>query len=417
MSGKRGDKRLRIGYLSTDFGEHPTSHLMRSFWQLQREHGRVRATCFARSHDGSEQRVHLMRTCEEWVELTGLPWAAAAEQIRQRRVHLLVDLNGHCGRPQFEILAFRAAPLQLTYMGHPGTSGAAYVHYVLTDPVAAPPRARSHFSEHVLSLSQWHVTDYRFAHAFNARGPAERPTGLGVPPPGAPPAGVRRVWPEHTTRATLGLPRDGFVLATFLQLYKVTPRVYDVWLNALRVAPITTRLWLLEFPRGAVANLLEHAAAAGVSRRRLLSAPTAERSFHLARIALADLVLDTTPYAGHTTTGDALWMGTPVLSLPGEMMQSRIAAGYAANAGCPQPRADSLRAYEATAAAVAARPLVAAAMRTCLARGRWTHAAFDARRWVHHFDEGARFLWEIHRHGLRPMHVLLPSRHMMGGGG
>ena len=127
-------------------------------------------------------------------------------------------------------------------------------------------------------------------------------------------------------------------------------------------------------------------------------------------------VLDTAPYAGHTTTGDALWMGTPVLSLPGEMMQSRIAAGYATNAGCPQPRADSLRAYEAYAAGVAAHPQVADAMRKCLALGRWTHAAFDTRRWVHSFDEGVRLLWEIHRYGLQPMHVLLPSRHTMGGG-
>jgi protein O-GlcNAc transferase len=288
----KGDRRLRVGYLSTDLGEHPTSHLMRSFWRLQHEHGRVRATCFARSNDGSEQRAFLMQTCEEWVELTGLSWAAAAQQIRQRRLHLLVDLNGHCGRPQFEILSLRAAPLQLTYMGHPGTSGASYVQYVLTDPIATAPRARTHFSEHLLSLPQWHVTDYRFSHAFNARGPSDRPTGLGEPPKGAPPAGPRRPWPEHATRATLGLPQNGFVLATFLQLYKVTPRVFDTWLNALRAAPITTRLWLLEFPRGAVTNLLGHAAANGISLRRLLSAPTAERSFHLARVALADLVLD-----------------------------------------------------------------------------------------------------------------------------
>jgi protein O-GlcNAc transferase len=292
----KGDRRLRVGYLSTDLGEHPTSHLMRSFWRLQHEHGRVRATCFARSNDGSEQRAFLMQTCEEWVELSGLSWAAAAQQIRQRRVHLLVDLNGHCGRPQFEILSLRAAPLQITYMGHPGTSGASYVQYVLTDPIATAPRARTHFSEHLLSLPQWHVTDYRFSHAFSARGPTDRPTGLGEPPKGAAPAGPRRPWPEHATRATLGLPQNGFVLATFLQLYKVTPRVFGTWLNALRAAPITTRLWLLEFPRGAVTNLLAHAAANGISLRRLLSAPTAERSFHLARVALADLVLDTEPF-------------------------------------------------------------------------------------------------------------------------
>ena len=205
------------------------------------------------------------------------------------------------------------------------------------------------------------------------------------------------------------------MLATFLQLYKVTPRVYETWLNALRASAASTKLWLLEFPPMGARHLAQHAAAAGVHVGRLLRARTAERTFHLARVALADLVLDTTPYSGHTTTGDALWMGTPVLSLPSEMMQSRIAAGYAANAGCPQPRADSLRAYEATAVDVATRPAAATTMRTCLAKGRWTRAAFDTARWVGAFDEGARLIWEVHRHGLQPMHVLLPARHMMGG--
>ena len=149
----------------------------------------------------------------------------------------------------------------------------------------------------------------------------------------------------------------------------------------------------------------------------LVSAPTAERSFHLARVALADLLLDTAPYSGHTTTGDALWMGTPVLSLPTAMMQSRVAASYAANAGCPEPQAESLRAYETSAAEIAAKPRVAVAMRACLARGRWTHAAFDTRRWVGAFDEGARMIWEVHRNGLKPMHILLPARHLSGAGG
>ena len=417
--------RLRVGYLSTDFGDHPTSHLMRSFWQLQRSRRRVHASCFARSNDGSPQRAHIASTCEEFVDLSGLPWGRAADAIRRRRVTILVDLNGHCGRPQFEILSLRPAPLQLTYMGHPGSSGAPYVQYVLVDPATSPPRTRSHFSEAFLSLHQWHVTDYRYSHAFAPVG-SERSGGLGDPPEHAPAVGERLEWPTTATRAALGLPPmpsapgllsplqtggsapvssattkpqgpaaanaaasrggggggggsgwwggggGGFVLATFCQLYKVTPSTYDTWLNALRRAPPSTVLWLLEFPDLAADNLARHAAAAGIATRRLVSAPTAQRSFHLARASLADLFLDTSPYSGHTTTGDALWMGTPVLSGPGAMMQSRVAASYALNAGCPEPVVRSLRAYEGTAAAIASRPPLAAALRTCLHRGRWT---------------------------------------------
>ena len=180
-----------VGYLSTDFGEHPTSHLMRSVWRLQRERRTVRAVCFARSDDRSEQRAHIAATCEEFVELTGLSWRDAAERIRQRRVMILVDLNGHCGRPQFELLSLRPAPLQLTYMGHPGTSGAPFVQYVAVDAVVAPPRLAPHFSERLLSLPHWHVTDYRDAHAFAA---------LGAPPAGAPSAGAGLPWPAGATR-------------------------------------------------------------------------------------------------------------------------------------------------------------------------------------------------------------------------
>ena len=396
--------RLTVGYLTTDFGDHPTSHLMRSVWKIQRDLGRSRAICFARSDDGSAQRAYIARTCEEFVDLTQHSWSEAAAEIRKRKVMVLVDLNGHCGRPQFELLSLRPAPVQISYMGHPGTSGASYVQYLLTDRLSAPPNARQQFSEHLLSLHIWHVTDYRFASNF---------AQLGTPPSGAPPAGPPMPWPAEANRKMLGLPADDiFVFATFSQLYKVTPPMYSTWINALKRAT-TSRLWMLQFPLPAATSLGQHAAAEGVHMSRLLSAPTAERSFHLARISLANLCLDTSPYNGHTTTGDATWMGTPSLTLRGDQMQSRIAAGYAMNAGCPQLISRSYREYEELASAVARRPSTARAVRECLARHRWTSAAFDTRRWVHTFDEGARMMWELQRQKTEPMHLLLPNaRHV-----
>lgn len=401
-------RRLVVGYLTTDFGEHPTSHLMRSVWRIQKELGHTRAVCFARSNDRSQQRAYIASTCEEFVELTHLSWVKAAAEIRKRRVAILVDLNGHCGRPQFELLSLRPAPLAISYMGHPGTSGAEYVPYLLTDRMSAPPQHRRQFSEHLLSLHAWHVTNYRFSSAFDSFGP---------PPEGSPPAGPQLKWPKEATRQALGLPPHGaaFVFATFSQLYKVTPPMYSAWANALKRSAVSSRLWMLEFPRHASEHLGQHAAADGVRKSRLLSAPTAERSFHLARVSLADLFLDTTPYNGHTTTGDATWMGTPSLTLPGELMQSRVAAGYAANAGCPQLIARSYREYENLASAIATRPAAAAAIRDCLARNRWTSTAFDTRGWVRSFDAGARMMWEVHRLQRKPMHLLLPNaRHLAG---
>ena len=402
----RVSKRLTVGYLTTDFGNHPTTHLIQSIFRIQHQLGKVRAICFARSDDGSEQRRQLMRECEEFVDLTGLDWRVAAARIRERRVAILVDLNGHCGKPQFEILSLRPAPIQISYMGHPGTSGAAYVQYVLVDRASAPVSSRSHFTEHFLTMHMWHVTDYRFAHAFEA---------LGAPPAGSPPIGKRLAWPDHATRDALGLPAKGFVLATFNQLYKVTPTVYTAWLNTLR-RHATSRLWLLQFPDIASANLQNEAAAIGVWAKRLLSAPTADRTFHLARVSLADLHLDTSPYNGHTTVGDTTWMGVPTLATPGGMMQSRVSLSYATNAGCPQLNAHSHRWYEEMASDLVARPSAIAKVRACLAAHRWTSAAFDTRRWVQTFDAGARAMWEVahHRGADRPMHILLPAQHVTG---
>ena len=399
----RADRRLVVGYLSTDFGEHPTSHLMRNVWALQRARGRVRAICFSRSNDRSEQRKYIAETCDEFVDLTGYSWRRAADEINARRVAILIDLNGHCGQPQFEILSLRPAPLQMTYMGHPGTSVARYIQYALADRATAPPRSRSHFAEHLLVMPQWHVTDYRFSHAFVDR--------VGAPPQGAPPTGPKAVWPGGASADGVGLPWGRVVLATFNQLYKVGAPNLLSWVNALRRAPKGV-LWILQFPAAAAANLQLEAAAAGLRGARVLSAPTAERRFHLARSHLAQLFLDTGPYSGHTTTGDALWMGTPVVTVPGDMMQSRVAASYSANTGCAQPVVRSLRHYEAFTASLAQRPPALASLRACLARSRWTSAAFDTANWVDKFDSGAHMIWEIYRNGLQPMHLLLPSRQL-----
>ena len=406
-TGDASGARLTVGYLTTDFGNHPTTHLMQSTFRIQRQLGRVRAICFARSNDHSEARAQLARECEEFVDLTGLDWRVAAERIRARRVSILVDLNGHCGRPQFEILSLRPAPVQISYMGHPGTSGAKYVQYVLVDRASAPVGSRSHFSEHLLSLHQWHVTDYRFSHAFEA---------LGRPPAEGPPSGRPLAWPKDAKRSELGLPPRGFVFATFNQLYKLTPGFYEAWLGAMRRSP-SSRLWILHFPAIASANLAEEAASGGVRTSRLVGAPTADRAFHLARASLADLHLDTSPYNGHTTVGDTTWMGTPSLALPGSMMQSRVSIGYAFNAGCPYLQAHSLRGYEDMASALAASPHAIARVRACLAARRWTSAAFDTRRWVAAFDAGVTAMWEVARcRGQKPMHVLLPARHVPGVG-
>ena len=326
-------------------------------------------------------------------------------------------------RPQLELLSLRPAPLQLTYMGHPGTSGAAYIQYVAVDPTVAPPRLARHFSERLLQLPQWHVTDYRYSHAFEVlkegggglvlrgevveKGAEKRSVAEGLAMArrdleGGPSSRTAK-WPSVLSRRDAALPDEVPVFASFNQLYKVTPKYFQAWANALRRVG-DARLWYLEFPRTAAKNLRLQAAAAGVRVGRLHVSGTTERRHHLARVTLADLSLDTGPYNGHTSAGDATWMGVVGVSVLGGMMQSRVAASYAVNAGGAYTVVRSMKEYEDAVERVEGWRLETARQR--LKEMRWRSAAFDTEGWVEAFGRGVVMMNELERWKLKPMHLV-----------
>jgi protein O-GlcNAc transferase len=310
-------ERIRVAYLSSDLHEHATARLLAGVLEA---HDRGRFEIFAVSYGpdtSGPMRVRLKAACEHWIEARSLSDAAIAALCRARGIDIAVDLKGYTqdGRPG--ILAHRAAPVQVSWLGYPGTLG-RHADVVLADAVTIPQGEEVHWSEAVVRLPLYQPND--------ALGPV-------LPPPG---------------RAEAGLPEDAFVYGCFNNPAKITSETFAIWMKILKAAPDSV-LWLYAGAPGAVENLRAHAAAAGVTPGRLVFAQPAPHEQHLARHALVDLMLDTWPYGAHTTASDALRMGIPIVSLPGKSFASRVGASLLAALGLPELIATSEADYVAKA--------------------------------------------------------------------
>lgn len=310
-------QRIRVAYLSSDLHEHATARLLAGVLEA---HDRDRFEIFAVSYGpgtGGAMRARLKAACEHWIEARNLSDADIAQTCRAHGIDIAVDLKGYTqdGRPG--ILAHRAAPVQVSWLGYPGTLG-RHADIVLADAVTIPPGEEAYWSEAVVRLPLYQPND--------ALGPT-------LPPPG---------------RAETGLPEGAFVYACFNNPAKITPEVFATWVKILKAAPDSV-LWLYAGAPGAAENLRAHAVQAGVAAERLVFARPAPHDQHLARHALVDLMLDTWPYGAHTTASDALRMGIPILSLPGKSFASRVGASLLTALGLPELIAASEADYVAKA--------------------------------------------------------------------
>lgn len=296
-------QRLRVGYLSSDFKNHATALLMIDMLEA---HDRERFEIFGLSYgidDGSAMRTRVAASVEHFVDLAGLPGREAVRRIADLELDVLIDLKGYTEGNRSEWLQYRLAPVQINWLGYPGTLGAPWVDYLIADEIVAPQDNQWMFSERLLHVPGCYQPNCR-----------EREFG---PVP---------------TRAGEGLPEDALVLCSFNQTYKITPELFAVWLDVLREIPESV-LWLWASNPWAENELRSVADAAGVAASRLVFAEGRPQAAHLARLTLADLALDTFPCNGHTTTSDALWAGVPVVTLQGEAFAARVASSLLISAG------------------------------------------------------------------------------------
>lgn len=364
-------ERLRIGYLSADFHQHATAMLIT---EVLERHDRQRFDVHLYStgpDDGSPLRRRLM-LAGHWIDAARNADADLARRIRADGIDILVDLKGFTRDGRLGVLARRAAPIQVTWLGFPGTCGADFVDYLIGDPVVTPVADQDVFSERIAQMP--------WSYQPNDR---QRPLGDALP------------------RAALGLPQDAFVFCSFNASFKITPRVFARWCRLL-CAVEGSVLWLLETNPQATANLRSEAARHGIDPARIHFAPFVAPHQHLPRLMAADLFLDTMPYNAHTTASDALWVGLPVVTCLGETFAARVAAGLLRAAGCEELIAGSLDDYEALARTLACSPDRLAAIRRRLVDSRLQVPLFDSARFARDLESLYLRMAERHRLGLPP---------------
>ncbi|HEX8955850.1 MAG TPA: hypothetical protein VF798_06230, partial [Burkholderiaceae bacterium] len=346
-----------IAYLSADFHDHATARLMIEVFE-RHDRERFRFTAYAYGpRDDSAMTARLERAFDRMVDIRGDSVFEAAAKIRADGVDILVDLKGYTGASRSDILALCPAPIQVNYLGYPGTMGADFVDYLIADRFVIPEAQRAHYSERIAYLPDTYQ-----------------------------PTDGRRARPPAPPRATQGLPENGFVFCCFNQVYKITPVIMDVWCALLRDVPGSV-LWLIGSDAPTEENLRLEAERRGVARERIVFAPRTDPVSHLARHGCADLFLDTLPYNAHTTCSDALWMGLPVLTCAGDTFPSRVAGSLLHALGLPELVTHDLAQYAALAQELARDVARLAAVREKIIVARDHAPLFDATRFTRNLEQ------------------------------
>jgi predicted O-linked N-acetylglucosamine transferase (SPINDLY family) len=367
--------RLRIGYVSADFHRHATSFLMA---QVLERHDRSRFEVFAYSHgrdDGSQMRQRIEAAAEHFVDVHTASVFEMARRIREDEIDILVDLKGYTQNARPPLFAMRAAPLQVSYLGYPGTTGADYIDYVVGDPIVTPLEHAGFYAERIAQLPGCYQCN----------------------------DGTRPI-PVTPSRASQGLPEQGLVLCAFNQLYKVSPAVFDVWCRILLQLPDAV-LWLLNWNKDAPAALRREAQARGVDPQRIVFADAVHQREHLDRIGCADLFLDTWPCNAHTTASDALWAGVPIVTYTGRTFASRVAGSLLHAVGVPELACDSVARYESLVLELAHDRARLAALRARVQEARLHSALFDGAGLAKGIEHLYERMWERALAGLPPEHL------------
>jgi predicted O-linked N-acetylglucosamine transferase (SPINDLY family) len=370
------DSRIRIGYLSGEFREQATSLLLVGVLE-HHDPSRFEITAFDNGWDDHSATRRRINACvDSIIPIRELNDTRALAAIRECRIDILVNLNGYFGDDRMRLFAQRAAPLQVNYLGFPGTLGARYMDYIIADRVVIPPDQQEFYCERVAYLPNCYQAN------DSSREIADLVYG----------------------RAECGLPAHGFVFCCFNNAYKITPAMFACWMRILTQVEGSV-LWLLEDSAAAAANLRREAAARGVDPSRIIFAGRLPPPEHLARHRCADLFLDTLPYNAHTTGSDALWVGLPLLTFPGETFAGRVAASLLSSLGLPELIAESMRDYERLAIELATAPARHAAIKQRLLANRLTTPLFDTALFTKNIEALYAAMFERHMAGLAPDHI------------
>jgi predicted O-linked N-acetylglucosamine transferase (SPINDLY family) len=352
-----GHSKIRIGYCSSDFSLHPVSMLTVGLFELHdRERFEVYGYCWS-PEDGSGLRQRVINAMDHFTRIHQMSDEEAARKIRADEIDILIDLQGQTAGARANLLAYRPAPIQITYLGLPATTGLPSIDYVIADHFLIPESAVPFYSEKPLYMPDVYQVSDR-----------------------------KRIVGPIPSRESCGLPATGFVFCSFNNNYKITPEVFDIWMNILRRVPDSV-LWVLADNQWAEDNLRLEAEIRGIAAQRLIFAGRVHPEDYLARFQLADLFLDTFPFNAGTTANDALWMGLPILTCSGCSFASRMAGALLTAANLEELITFSFQDYEERAVSLANNPVECMRMREYLRDARESGVLFDTPKFVKNLED------------------------------
>jgi len=364
-------KKIRLAYVSPDLREHPVGHLMCGIFE---RHDKNRFETIAISlgpDDNSRLRARMLKSFDQFIDVRNMGSRQIAELMREKEIDIAVDLAGYTADSRTEVFAHRPAPIQVNYLGYPGTLGVSYMDYILADRHVIPEGHHQHYDEQVVYLPDTYL-----------------PTDAGI-----------KIAERTPTRAECGLPDTGVVFCSFSHDYKISPPIFDLWMRLLNKVPGSV-LWLMSRSAISQANLRLEAQKRGVAPERLIFAgrvPMVED--HLARYRQADVFLDTHPYNAHTTSADALMAGLPVVTCMGQAFPSRVAGSVLHAVGMPELVTDSFEGYEALALKLALDPELLRQTKNKLAANMASQPLFDTDRFCSNIEAAYIAMWRQHQLG------------------
>jgi predicted O-linked N-acetylglucosamine transferase (SPINDLY family) len=372
--------KIKIGYYSPDFREHPVAYVLAELLELHDKNQFELFGFYFGPPDSSKIHKRVSSAFNQFIDVGLKSDKDITLMSREIGIDIAVDLTGFTGLARTDIFSYRAAPIQVNYLGYSGTIGAEYIDYIIADPIIIPIESQQYYSEKVVYLpNSYLVYD------------------------------TQRSMPDRVfTKDELGLPKDSFVFCCFNNNYKITPSTFDGWVRILKAVKGSV-LWLLEDNPIAVSNLRKEAQFRGLDPNRLVFAKRMDPSEYLARNYVADLFIDTFPYNAHTTAIDALWAGLPILTCMGESFASRVAASLLNAIELPELITTTQEQYEARAIELATNPEKLKAIKYKLERNRLTTALFDTPRFTKHIQAAYKQMYERYQADLRPNNIYIKN--------
>ena len=368
--------KIRIGYFSADLHNHATTYLIAEMLEL---HNKDQFEIHAFSYGPNiydEMRQRCMNAVDYFHDVKNHSDHEVAQLARNLQIDIAVDLKGFTQDGRMDIFALRAAPIQVSYLGYPGTTGAQYMDYIIADPILIPESRQSFYTEKIAYLpNSYQANDSK-----------------------------RAISNKAFLKAELGLPEKGFIFSCFNSNYKITSTTFDSWCNILNKVEGSV-LWLFEDNPQAKENLIKAASLRKIDSKRLVFAGKLKNSEHLARQRVADLFLDTFPYTAHTTASDALWAGLPILTIAGDSFASRVSASLLTAIGLSDLITQTRAEYESLAVDLASNPEKLHQFRAQLQDNRLSKPLFDSGLFTRHIESAFAEMYQRYQDNLIPTHI------------